>query len=48
MHVLMDDYGLRYPGVKDVRHVFFHAVYGADDATRSGYLDEAYRLGREF
>jgi NAD(P)H dehydrogenase (quinone) len=48
MQVLMDDYGLRYPGIKDVRHVFFHAVYGADDATRRGFLEEAYRLGREF
>ncbi len=26
----------------------FHAVYGADDATRRGYLDEACRLGRDF
>lgn len=48
MRVLMDEFGLRYPGIKDVRHVFFHAVYGADDATRRSYLDEAYRLGREF
>jgi NAD(P)H dehydrogenase (quinone) len=48
MRLLLDEFGLRYPGIKDVRRVFFHAVYGADDATRKGYLEQAYRLGREF
>ena len=48
MRVLMDEFGLRFPGVKQVEHGYFHAVYGADDATRRGYLDEAYRLGRTF
>ena len=48
MRLLLDEFGLRYPGIKDVRRVFLHAVYGADDAARRGYLDQAYRLGREF
>jgi len=48
MKVLVDDFGLRYPGIKHVERVFFHAVHGVDDATRRGYLDEAQRLGREF
>jgi NAD(P)H dehydrogenase (quinone) len=48
MKLLVAEYCLRYPGIKAVEHVLFHAVYGADEATRSGYLDEAYRLGREF
>jgi NAD(P)H dehydrogenase (quinone) len=48
MKVLMDEFGLRYPGIKKVEHVYFHAVHGADDATRRGYLEEAHRLGREF
>ena len=48
MKLLIAEYSLRYPGIKTVEHVFFHAVHGADDATRRGYLDEAYRLGREF
>ena len=48
MRVLIDEFGFQYPGIKKVEHVYFHAVYGADDATRRGYLDEAYRLGREF
>jgi NAD(P)H dehydrogenase (quinone) len=45
---LMDDWCLRFPGVKDVEHVYFYAVHGADEDTRRGYLDRAYRLGREF
>jgi NAD(P)H dehydrogenase (quinone) len=48
MKVLHDEFCFRYPGVKKVERVYFHAVHGADDATRQGYLDEAYRLGREF
>jgi NAD(P)H dehydrogenase (quinone) len=48
MRTLIDEFGCRYPGIKKVEHVYFYAVHGADDATRRGYLDEAYRLGREF
>ena len=48
MKVLIDEFGFRYPGIKKVEHVYFHAVHGADDATRRRYLDEAHRLGREF
>lgn len=45
---LTDEWCLRYPGIKSVEHVYFYAVPGADDATRRGYLDRAYRIGREF
>jgi NAD(P)H dehydrogenase (quinone) len=48
MKVTIDEFGFRYPGIKQVEHVFFHALYGADHETRRGYLDEAYRLGLEF
>jgi hypothetical protein len=48
MRVLIDEFGFRYPGIKKVEHVYFYAVHGADEATRRGYLGEAYRLGREF
>jgi hypothetical protein len=30
------------------KHVYFYAVNGADDATRLGYLERAYSLGKEF
>jgi NAD(P)H dehydrogenase (quinone) len=48
MKSTMDDFGLRYPGVKSVEHVYFHSVFAVDDATRRGYLERAYRLGRDF
>jgi NAD(P)H dehydrogenase (quinone) len=48
MKVLIDEYALRYPGIKRVDHEYFHAVHGADDATRRTYLDRAYTLGRKF
>jgi NAD(P)H dehydrogenase (quinone) len=48
MKLLVDEYALRYPGIKQVDHEFFHAVNGADDATRRAYLDRAYQLGRDF
>lgn len=48
MKLLIDDYSLTYPGIGAVEHVYFHAVHGADDATRRGYLERAYALGRDF
>jgi NAD(P)H dehydrogenase (quinone) len=48
MQKLIDEWGFRYPGIKSVEHVYFYAVHGADDATRRGYLERAYALGREF
>ena len=48
MKVLIDEYALRFPGIKRVEHEYFHAVHGADDAARRAYLDRAYTLGREF
>lgn len=48
MKTLIDEYALVYPGVQSVEHVYFHAVHGADEATRRGYLERAYTLGRHF
>ncbi|HSO38658.1 MAG TPA: NAD(P)H-dependent oxidoreductase [Labilithrix sp.] len=48
MKRLVDEFALTYPGIKHVDHVYFHAVYGADDATRRSYLERAYRLGLDF
>lgn len=48
MKTLIDEFSLNYPGVKTVEHVYFYAVHGADDATRRGYLEKAYTLGRDF
>jgi NAD(P)H dehydrogenase (quinone) len=48
IRTLVDDYALRYPGIQKVEHVYFHAVHGADDATRKAYLQRSYDLGRSF
>jgi NAD(P)H dehydrogenase (quinone) len=48
MATLIDEYALRYPGIKRIEHEYFYAVHGADDARRRGYLERAHVLGREF
>ena len=48
MKTLMDDFGFRYPGIKDVEHVYFYSVGAVDAPTRRIYLQQAYQLGREF
>ena len=45
---IIDDWGLRYPGVKNVEHVYFYNVPTTDDETRRGYLKRAFDLGRKF
>jgi len=45
---IIDDWGLRYPGVKKVEHVYFYRVPVVDDKTRRSYLERAYSLGKEF
>ena len=45
---LIDDFALRYPGIKEVEHVYFYSVASVDDATRQGYLRRAYELGEQF
>ena len=47
MRTTIDEFTLHYPGIKQIQHEYFFAVYGADDATRRGYLERAYRLGKE-
>jgi NAD(P)H dehydrogenase (quinone) len=45
---IIDDWGLRYPGVKKVEHLYF---YGADVSTadqRQAWLEQAYRAGKDF
>jgi NAD(P)H dehydrogenase (quinone) len=48
MKAMIDQYSLSYPGIASVEHVYFYAVHGADEATRRGYLERAYALGRDF
>jgi NAD(P)H dehydrogenase (quinone) len=48
MHKHIDVYGFKFPGIPDVQHVYFYAVWGADDKRRKEYLEKAYQLGKEF
>lgn len=48
MKQLIDDFALRYPGIREVQHEYFHAVYGADTATIERYLQRAFALGLHF
>jgi NAD(P)H dehydrogenase (quinone) len=45
---ILCDWGLKMAGVKKAEHVYLYAVGAVDPATRLGYLDLAYRLGRDF
>ncbi len=45
---IIDDWGLRYPGIKSVEHVYFYGVPVVDDAARRAYLERARQLGRDF
>ena len=45
---IIDDWGLRYPGVRKVEHVYFYGVPIADTDTRRSYLEQAYTLGKEY
>ena len=49
MSRIIDDWGLRFPGIKKVEHVYFYRAAVADAAeTRRKYLERAYELGRDF
>ena len=48
IRVLVDEFALRYPGIKRVEHEYFYAVHDADSAKVTRYLDRAYQLGRQF
>jgi NAD(P)H dehydrogenase (quinone) len=45
---ITDDWGLRYPGVAEVEHVYLYAPGAVEPRVRQEYLARAYRLGREF
>lgn len=48
MEKLICQYGFEYPGVKEAKYVFFYRALAVDDAMRKKYLEEAFRLGKEF
>lgn len=48
MDTIICDWGLQMAGVERAEHVCFYAVSAVDQTTRLGYLDDAYRLSRDF
>jgi putative NADPH-quinone reductase len=48
IRVLVDEFAMRYPGIKRVGHEYLYAVHDADSAKVSRYLERAYQLGCEF
>jgi NAD(P)H dehydrogenase (quinone) len=48
MKRLIDEWTLHYPGIQSVEHEYFYAVNLADRKILEGYLERAYRLGKEF
>jgi len=48
MRKLIDEWTLHYPGIQSVEHEYFYAVNLADPRVLEGYLERAYRLGKEF
>jgi NAD(P)H dehydrogenase (quinone) len=48
MGTMIDGWGLRYPGIKRVEHVYFYGVGIVDPDSHQSYLERAYCLGKEF
>jgi len=48
MKRLIDDFGFRYSGFRNVEHVYFYSVAAVNASTRQNYLQQAYCLGKEF
>lgn len=48
MNKAVDEWTFSNPGIPSVQRVMFYGLNAADEPTRKGYLDTAYRLGRDF
>ena len=48
MEKITVDYALKYPGIAQTELVLLYSVGVFDEETRKGYLDKAYRLGKDF
>ena len=45
---VMDDWAFRFPGIQDVKHVYFYTATSATPELIQQYLQQAYELGRDF
>lgn len=46
MEKLIDDWSLKYPGIEDVDHLYFHSILSVSADTRKKYLEAAYLKGK--
>jgi len=46
MEKTIDNWSLKYPGISEVDHIYFHSILSVSTETRKKYLETAYRKGR--
>jgi NAD(P)H dehydrogenase (quinone) len=46
MEKTIDDWSLKYPGIENVDHLYFHSILSVSDEVRSKYLEIAYSKGK--
>lgn len=47
MEKTIDDWSLKYPGIDNVDHIYFHSILSVSPETRKKYLEIAYLKGKE-
>ncbi len=47
MEKTIDDWSLKYPGIENVDHIYFHSILSVSTETRKKYLELAYLKGKE-
>jgi len=47
MEKTIDDWGLKYPGITDVDHIYFYSILAVSPETRKKYLEMAYQKGKD-
>lgn len=47
MEKTIDDWGLKYPGIENVDHIYFHSMLSVSPEARKKYLEIAYLKGKE-
>jgi NAD(P)H dehydrogenase (quinone) len=46
MEKIIDDWSLRYPGIENVDHIYFHSILSVNAEVRRKYLEIAYLKGK--
>jgi NAD(P)H dehydrogenase (quinone) len=47
MESIIDNWSLKYPGIQNVEHIYFHSILSVSDEMRKKYLEIAYLKGKE-